>query len=200
MDKKCVPSTAIICCDTDSVLGKNQFTTVTVQNIAERNEIPCKLRKDGMIAIVREENYFQYQLRPGPESGLCNNGSWVLMQTSDEVYVAGKDGDVGKTGERGERGFTGPEGPPGPVGARGGPGGVGPPGPRGTAGPSGARGQSGPEGPPGLTGPRGEVGAMTIIDVGINANMELEVDTIGVIENSIDFELDINGNLVVNLN
>ena len=91
MDKKCVPSTAIICCDTDSVLGKNQFTTVTVQNIAERNEIPCKLRKDGMIAIVREENYFQYQLRPGPESGLCNNGSWVLMQTSDEVYVAGKD-------------------------------------------------------------------------------------------------------------
>lgn len=52
MNKNCKPN----------IIIPDKYSVVVVQNIAERNNISCKLRQNGMIAVVVEEEYAQYQI------------------------------------------------------------------------------------------------------------------------------------------
>ena len=45
MAKNCKPS----------IIIPDKYSVVVVQNITERDNIPCKLRQDGMLVIVVEE-------------------------------------------------------------------------------------------------------------------------------------------------
>ena len=77
MAKNCKPS----------IIIPDKYSVVVVQNIAERNHISCKIRQNGMIAVVVEENYAQYQIRT--KEGLysvCNNNAWVKISTGDKVF------------------------------------------------------------------------------------------------------------------
>ena len=64
-------------CNKNSVINPDYYSVVVVQDIAERDRIPCKLRQNGMIAIVVEEDYREYQLKIDEEGlSICNNNSW----------------------------------------------------------------------------------------------------------------------------
>ena len=76
MAKNCKPN----------IIIPDKYSVVVVQNITERNHISCKIRQNGMIAVVVEENYAQYQIRT--KEGLysvCNNNAWVKISTGDKV-------------------------------------------------------------------------------------------------------------------
>lgn len=49
MKKNCKPK----------IIIPDKYSVVVVQNINERNNIPCALRQDGMVAIVVEEGYVE---------------------------------------------------------------------------------------------------------------------------------------------
>ena len=51
---------------------------IIVKTLQERNNIPCKLRTEGLIVIVTSNNYEEYQLRPTLENSLCSNNAWVI--------------------------------------------------------------------------------------------------------------------------
>ena len=77
MTKNCKPS----------IIIPDKYSVVVVQNIAERNDISCKLRQNGMIAVVVEEGYAQYQIQT--QEGLysvCDNNAWVQISTGDKVF------------------------------------------------------------------------------------------------------------------
>ena len=77
MAKNCKPS----------IIIPDKYSVVVVQNITERNDISCKLRQNGMIAVVVEESYAQYQIRT--QEGLysvCDNNAWVQISTGDRVF------------------------------------------------------------------------------------------------------------------
>lgn len=77
MNKKCKPN----------IIIPDKYSVVVVQNITERNDISCKLRQNGMIAIVVEEGYAQYQIQT--KEGIysvCNNNAWTQIETGDKVF------------------------------------------------------------------------------------------------------------------
>ena len=78
MAKNCKPS----------IIIPDKYSVVVVQNIAERNDISCKLRQNGTIAVVVEEGYAQYQIQTqGGLYSVCNNNAWVQIKTGDKHYV-----------------------------------------------------------------------------------------------------------------
>ena len=86
MNKNCKPN----------IIVPDKYSVVVVQNIAERNDIPCKLRQDGMIAIVVEENYIQYQLKVlDSGTSFCDNSNWKILASEDTLYIKGDPGPKG---------------------------------------------------------------------------------------------------------
>ena len=70
-----------------NVIVPDKYSVVVVQNIAERDDISCKLRQNGMIAIVVEEGYAQYQIQTKEGFyGVCDNNAWVQIETGDKVF------------------------------------------------------------------------------------------------------------------
>lgn len=70
-------------CKKNKFINPDYYSFVVVQDLNERNDIPCKLRQDGMIAVVVEEGYAQYQLQTGLTQSKCENSSWVLVEEND---------------------------------------------------------------------------------------------------------------------
>ena len=77
MAKNCKPS----------IIIPDKYSVVVVQNIAERNNISCKIRQNGTIAVVVEEGYAQYQIRTqGGLYSVCDNNAWVQISTGNKVF------------------------------------------------------------------------------------------------------------------
>lgn len=66
--------------------NSDYFSYVIVQTLKERDNIPCKLRQNGMIAIVIEERFAEYQLQTSLNSGICNNTSWKRIRDGHQNY------------------------------------------------------------------------------------------------------------------
>ena len=74
-------------CDLPPFFNPDYFAHVVVQTIDELNSIPCKLRQDGLIATVVQDNYADYQLQSSRTGfGICDNRSWVRIGKGDVVY------------------------------------------------------------------------------------------------------------------
>ena len=77
MAKNCKPS----------IIIPDRYSVIVVQNITERNDISCKLRQNGMIAIVVEKDYAQYQIQTQQGFyGVCDNNAWVQIQTGTKIF------------------------------------------------------------------------------------------------------------------
>ena len=50
-------------CDLPPFFNPDYFGHVVVQTIEELNSIPCKLRQDGLVATVVQDDYADYQLQ-----------------------------------------------------------------------------------------------------------------------------------------
>lgn len=78
-----------------NIINPDLYSVVVVQDIAERDKIPCKLRQDGMIAIIVDEEYTQYQIKTSIDVSKCNNDSWTIIQTNadqaEALYQAAMD-------------------------------------------------------------------------------------------------------------
>ena len=66
--------------------NSDYFSYVIVQTLKERDNIPCKLRQNGIIAIVIEERFAEYQLQTSLNSGICNNTSWKRIRDGHQNY------------------------------------------------------------------------------------------------------------------
>ena len=74
-------------CNNNKYVNPDYYSVVIVQTLQERDNIPCKLRQNGTIAIVVEEGYAQYQIQT--KEGIysvCNNNAWVQIETGDKVF------------------------------------------------------------------------------------------------------------------
>ena len=74
-------------CNNNKYVNPDYYSVVVVQTLQERDNIPCKLRQNGMIAIVVEESYAQYQIQT--KEGIysvCNNNAWTQIETGDKVF------------------------------------------------------------------------------------------------------------------
>lgn len=76
-------------CNNNKFINPDYYSVVVVQDLNERNTIPCKLRQNGMVAVVVENNYAQYQLQTSMELGPCDNSAWVLIATGEEKFDGG---------------------------------------------------------------------------------------------------------------
>ena len=77
-------------CDLPPFFNPDYFAHVVVQTIEELNSIPCKLRQDGMVATVVQEDYSDYQLQTSRTGfGICDNNAWVKISIGDEVFNGG---------------------------------------------------------------------------------------------------------------
>lgn len=62
-------TTGKVQCEEDiPYFNSDYFSYVIVRTLIERDNIPCKLRQNGMIAIVIEERFAEYQLQASLES------------------------------------------------------------------------------------------------------------------------------------
>ena len=74
-------------CDLPPFFNEDYFGHVVVQTIEELNDIPCKLRQDGMVATVVQEDYSDYRLQTSRTGfGICDNNAWVKISNGDEVF------------------------------------------------------------------------------------------------------------------
>ena len=69
-------SNNIFCCKPKN--NNSKQPVIIVKTLQERDNIPCKLRVEGLIVIVTSNNYIEYQLRPTLENSLCSNNAWVI--------------------------------------------------------------------------------------------------------------------------
>ena len=77
-------------CDLPPFFNPDYFGHVVVQTLGELESIPCKLRQDGMVATVVQEDYSDYQLQASRTGlGICDNNSWVKVSIGDEVFNGG---------------------------------------------------------------------------------------------------------------
>lgn len=74
-------------CDLPPFFNTDYFSHVVVQTLEELESIPCKLRQDGMVATVVQEDYSDYQLQTSRTGfGICDNNAWVKISIGDEVF------------------------------------------------------------------------------------------------------------------
>ena len=68
-------------CNNNKYVNPDYYSVVVVRTLQERNNIPCKLRQDGMIVTVIEEGYYhRYQIQSiETGKGICNNASFVRV-------------------------------------------------------------------------------------------------------------------------
>ena len=53
----------------------------------ELDSIPCKLRQDGVVASIVQDEYSKWQLQSSRTgSGICDNNAWVKISNGDEVF------------------------------------------------------------------------------------------------------------------
>ena len=77
-------------CDLPPFFNTDYFSHVVVQTLEELESIPCKLRQDGMVATVVQEDYSDYQLQTSRTGfGICDNNAWVKISIGDEVFNGG---------------------------------------------------------------------------------------------------------------
>ena len=77
-------------CDLPPFFNPDYFAHVVVQTLEELESIPCKLRQDGMVATVVQEDYSDYQLQTSRTGfGICDNNAWVKISIGDEVFNGG---------------------------------------------------------------------------------------------------------------
>ena len=70
-------------CDLPPFFNPDYFGHVVVQTIQELYSIPCKLRQDGMVATVVQDNYTDYQLQSSKlNKGVCDNTTWIKVESS----------------------------------------------------------------------------------------------------------------------
>ena len=88
--QKCPSVSTNNCPDNGPFFNPDYFGHVVVQTIEELNSIPCKLRQDGMVATVVQEDYSDYQLQTSRTGfGICDNNAWVKISIGDEVFNGG---------------------------------------------------------------------------------------------------------------
>ena len=88
--QKCPSVSTNNCPDNGPFFNTDYFSHVVVQTIEELNSIPCKLRQDGMVATVVQEDYSNYQLQTSRTGfGICDNNAWVKISIGDEVFNGG---------------------------------------------------------------------------------------------------------------
>lgn len=79
----CPPESLNKCCKPGPFFNPDYFSHVVVQTIQELYSIPCKLRQDGMVATVVQDNYTDYQLQSSKlNKGVCDNTTWVKIESS----------------------------------------------------------------------------------------------------------------------
>ena len=77
-------------CDLPPFFNTDYFSHVVVQTLGELESVPCKLRQDGMIATVVQDDYSDYQLQSSRTGfGICDNNAWVKISIGDEVFNGG---------------------------------------------------------------------------------------------------------------
>ena len=71
----------LINCSKDKYINPDYYTVVIVRSLQERNNIPCKLRQDGMMVNVLDEGYYhRYQIQSiKTGKSICDNASFVKV-------------------------------------------------------------------------------------------------------------------------
>jgi hypothetical protein len=71
---------------------KNKLDVIFIaKNIQARNAFPCDKRLNGMISIVIDENYKQYQLKIPTNGDICNNANWYLINEETPILEESKN-------------------------------------------------------------------------------------------------------------
>lgn len=86
-------------------INQDYYSFIVVRTIAERDNIPCKLRQDGMVVTVVEQDYYQrYQIQAEITGfDICDNRSWERVidagpgLSAYEVWLSA--GNVGSEGD-----------------------------------------------------------------------------------------------------
>ena len=77
-------------CELPPFFNPDYFAHVVVQTIEELNSIPCKLRQDGMLASIVQDEYSEWQLQSSKTGfGVCDNRAWVKIVKGDSQYDGG---------------------------------------------------------------------------------------------------------------
>ena len=86
----CPPESLNKCCKPGPFFNPDYFGHVVVQTLEELNSIPCKLRQDGMVATIVQDNYSEWQIQSSRTGfGICDNQVWVKVSAGDLVYDGG---------------------------------------------------------------------------------------------------------------
>ena len=85
--QKCPSVSTNNCPDNGPFFNPDYFGHVVVQTIEELNSIPCKLRQDGMLASIVQDEYSEWQLQSSRTGfGVCDNRAWVKINSGDTFY------------------------------------------------------------------------------------------------------------------
>lgn len=88
----CSPVPIDKCMPQGPFFNPDYFSHVVVQTLKERDNIPCKLRQDGMVATVVQESYSDYQLQASKTGfGICENNAWVKISDGSKVLEGDKN-------------------------------------------------------------------------------------------------------------
>lgn len=88
--QKCPSVSTNNCPDNGPFFNPDYFGHVVVQTIEELNSIPCKLRQDGMVASIVQDEYSEWQLQSSKTGfGVCDNRAWVKVVKGDSQYDGG---------------------------------------------------------------------------------------------------------------
>ena len=79
-------------CELPPFFNEDYFAHVVVQTLEELESIPCKLRQDGMVATVVQDEYSEWRLQSSKTGfGVCDNNAWVKMSDGGEVLESDKN-------------------------------------------------------------------------------------------------------------
>uniref|UniRef100_A0A2K6FW21 Surfactant protein D n=1 Tax=Propithecus coquereli TaxID=379532 RepID=A0A2K6FW21_PROCO len=110
-----------------------------------------------LVLLTQPLGYLQAEMKTYSQRTVAN-ACTLVMCSSVENGLPGRDGRDGREGPRGEKGDPGLPGAVGQAGMPGPAGAIGPKGDNGSAGEPGPKGDPGPSGPPGLPGVPGPAG------------------------------------------
>ena len=87
---KCSPLSTDNCGNSGPFFNPDYYAHVVVQTVEELESIPCKLRQDGLVATVVQDDYADYQLQSSRTGfGICDNNAWVKINSGDTFYDGG---------------------------------------------------------------------------------------------------------------
>ena len=87
---KCSPLSTDNCGNSGPFFNPDYYAHVVVQTVGELESIPCKLRQDGLVATVVQDDYADYQLQSSRTGfGICDNNAWVKINSGDTFYDGG---------------------------------------------------------------------------------------------------------------